>query len=617
MRKRFIVNRHGRIVFPFNFLPHFDFSLFETIESFETVMKRDFDRKAPSESEFADRLAAQRYESRLQLLQDLALYLRRRNRYAMVLYDKQPVRWSDVPRGRDDVFLPQPEISAQAESIVTSLRAAYRAAPAGADSAVEDEILDLLLAACRASTSAGAVPLHRSAGEMMAQPGAAAYQLTAYNPDYPRYAFADIVDYSHRIPEIEALKRHAMVLHNEFPWDPGAVRITPLGQLQPDDIVVTFHPKDETTRAFLRRAKRARPTKPARRPVVDARPPAAPVGPVVVGAQFAVMPRLEALAVAKGERICTNEDLIRNAAYNWSPMTIDDIRRKTGIEQRIYTERSLEDLALEAARAAIAKCGRHPEEFSAVLFCSCTSTRTMPAVSTWISSRLGMLQTHAACDILAACAGLPYGIAEAVRLLQESKRPVLVIGAEKFSDKVGTVRASRMLFGDAAAALVIGPAAPAERPDIEVVQTYASGSLSEVDAIVWPNPDFDDNLTVYGPDVRTLVKRYLRQMVEELRALPHPDGLPGSLLDAVDLIVPHQANKTMVAAIAEQTGIAPERLYFNIERVGNTSAASIPLALHDAVHDGVIDRPMRVFAPGFGAGATAGYVVMRLSPATV
>jgi 3-oxoacyl-[acyl-carrier-protein] synthase-3 len=192
---------------------------------------------------------------------------------------------------------------------------------------------------------------------------------------------------------------------------------------------------------------------------------------------------------------------------------------------------------------------------------------------------------------------------------------VLLVGGEKFSDKVGTVRTSRMLFGFAAAALVIGPAPPGSAPDIEVFQTYASGPLCEVDAIVWPNPDFDNGVTVYGPEVKALVKRYLRQMIDELRALPHPEGRPGSLLDAVELVVPHQANKTMVVDIAQSAGIAPERLYFNIDRVGNTSAASIPIALHDAVRDGVIAQPKRVFAPGFGAGAVGGYVVMRMDPA--
>jgi 3-oxoacyl-[acyl-carrier-protein] synthase III len=141
--------------------------------------------------------------------------------------------------------------------------------------------------------------------------------------------------------------------------------------------------------------------------------------------------------------------------------------------------------------------------------------------------------------------------------------------------------------------------------------------MSEVDSIVWPNPEFDNNITVFGPEVKNLVKRYLTQMIRELGSLPDPGGAGRSLLDAIDLVVPHQANKTMVVHYAKAAGIDPAQLYFNIERVGNTSSASIPLAIWDAVQEGRIDRPMRLFAPGFGAGAVGGYVVMRLDPAIV
>ncbi len=174
-----------------------------------------------------------------------------------------------------------------------------------------------------------------------------------------------------------------------------------------------------------------------------------------------------------------------------------------------------------------------------------------------------------------------------------------------------------MIFGDGAAAFVVAPAPAGAAPDIEWYQTYASGPMSEVDSIVWPNPEFDNNITVYGPEVKALARRYLVQMIDELRGLPHPDGTGGSLMDAIDLIVPHQANRTMVTQLAEAAGVAADRLYFDIERVGNTSSASIGLALHDAVREGRIDRPLRVFAPGFGAGAVGGYVVLRFDPAVV
>jgi 3-oxoacyl-(acyl-carrier-protein) reductase len=106
-------------------------------------------------------------------------------------------------------------------------------------------------------------------------------------------------------------------------------------------------------------------------------------------------------------------------------------------------------------------------------------------------------------------------------------------------------------------------------------------------------------------------------MMGELAQLPNPNGGGGSLIDAIDLVVPHQANKNMVLTLAEAAGIPGDRIFFNIERVGNTSSASILMAVHDAVREGRINRPMRVFAPGFGAGAVGGYVVMRIDPAIV
>ena len=91
----------------------------------------------------------------------------------------------------------------------------------------------------------------------------------------------------------------------------------------------------------------------------------------------------------------------------------------------------------------------------------------------------------------------------------------------------------------------------------------------------------------------------------------------GGLLDSIDLIVPHQANKTMIIKLTADVGLTPDQLYFNIETVGNTSAASIPLAIADAKADGVLKEPIRIFAPGYGAGAVGGYAVLRIDPAVI
>ncbi len=616
--KRFVVNRYDRIVFPFNFFPELDFSVFETLEQFAALIKRDFEEKAPTETDIVSRVEARAYRGRYEVLRDLALNLFWVNRYAMTMYEKRPTRWRDVPRHRDDVFLPVFKPWDGSE-LAAAIESGYRALPPTWDEGTENKVFRILFDVFRHKKGAGAeLPaIKPTVSEILANPQNLTYHLLAYDPDYPGYGHDDIIEWTHPVPELEATMRQAMVLHNQYRWDRARTRLTEVGKLHDDDFVVVFHPRNEEVLEFIRRVKAPRRARPRRPAAAESRKPVRPYPPVKVPARFTVMPRIEAIAVYKGERPCTNDDLIRNAAYCWSPMTADEILHKTGIEQRLYTELDLDEMALLAARRALAHSGRQPEEIGAVLFCSCTSVKMMPSLATWLSGQLGMFQTHASYDLVAACAGLPYGLAEAVRLLQEVERPVLVVCGEKFSDKIGTVRTSRMIFGDGAAALVVGPAPAGTGSDIEMLQTYASGPMSEVDSIIWPNPDFDNNITVFGPEVKALVKRYLVQMLDELRALPSPEGGAGSLLDAVDLIVPHQANKTMVVNIAKGAGVAPERLYFNIERVGNTSSASIPIALHDAVVEGVITRPMRIFAPGFGAGAVGGYAVLKIDPAVV
>jgi 3-oxoacyl-[acyl-carrier-protein] synthase III len=615
--KPFVVNRYGRIVFPFNFFPALDFSVFETLEQFAAVIRRDFEDKAPSEPEIVERLTAGGYKGRYELLRDLALDLFWINRYPFTMYDKQPMRWRDVPKQRDDVFLPIFKPWEGAE-LAAAIESGYRNLVPTWDEGTEDKIFRVLLDVFRHKKGAGAElsPIKPTVGEILASPRNLTYHLLAYDPDYPGYGWDDIVEYWHRVPELEALMRQTMVLHNQYRWDRAKMRVIEVGKLHDDDFVVVYRPRGDDVLQFIRRVKGGRRGRPARPRPAESRRPVEPYPPVDVRASFTVMPRLESLAVYKGETACTNEDLIRNAAYSWSPMTAVEIEDKTGIRQRLYTALDLDHISLLAAEAALAKAGRRPEEIGAVIFCSCTSSKMMPSLATWLSGQLGMFQTHFSADIVAACAGLPFGLSEAIRQLQEVRRPVLLVCGEKFSDKIGTVRTSRMIFGDGAAALVVGPAPAGAPPDVEYYQTYASGPMSEVDSIIWPNPEFDNNITVHGPEVRALVKRYLTQMIHELGALPHPAGA-GTLLDAIDLVVPHQANKTMVVHYAKAAGIAPERLYFNIDRVGNTSSASIPLAIHDAVTDGVIDRPMRLFAPGFGAGAVGGYAVLRLDPAIV
>jgi 3-oxoacyl-[acyl-carrier-protein] synthase-3 len=614
----FVVNSHDRVVFPSNFLPQLDLSVINSLEQLDNVTRRDFEVKAPTGTEILHRVEAGAYPSRFELLRDVALNLFWTNRFSTTLYEKRPTRWADVPRSRDDVYLPIVTPWDDGERKIAAVMRAYEALPPTWDREVEDRIFTTLFDVFghRRHHATDLPTIKPTVAMILSDPTNLTFRLPVHDPDYPVYGFDDIIDCSEEVPELEALSRWAKVLHNQYPWERSQAELVEVGQLRDDDFVVVLHPRDQEVRSFLRRLETA-VVPGSETTAMEAAQPVAPYPPVNVRSQFSVLPRIEALAVVHGERLCTNEDLIRNSAYNWSPMTADEILQKTGIEQRRYTEKSLEEIAVQAARAALTQSGRGPQEIGAVLLCTCTSTRIIPSVATWISGQLGIYQTHASCDIIAACAGMAYGLSDAVRILQEVQRPVLVVCVEKFSDKIGNVRPSRMIFADGAAAFVIGVAARGDPPDIEFIQTYASGPASQVNSIIWPNPAFDNNITVYGPDVKALAGRYLQQMIGELKVLPDPDGVKASLLESIDLIVPHQANKTMVIDLALKAGLTTDSLYFNVETVGNASSASIPLAIHDAVRDGVIKKPMRIFAPGFGAGAVAGYCVMRIDPAVV
>jgi 3-oxoacyl-[acyl-carrier-protein] synthase-3 len=622
--KPFVINRHGRLVFPANFLGELDFSVLETLDQFTAVIGRDFEAKAPTGTDILGRVESGAYPGRFELLRDLGQNLFWVNRYSITMFEKRPTRWRDVAKHRDDVFLPVLTPWEDSERKVAAVERAYRELPATWDTDTEDKVFGLLFDLFRNKLHhATELPaIKPTVAEFLDRPDALTFVMPEHDPDYPVFRIEEILDADEKVPELEALMRWAMVLHNQYPWDRSRTELRRPAEIGDDDFVVAFHPRNGDVLAFIERVKSTRAAGesaavPSPREPVEAVAPVTPYPPVRVREAFAIQPKLEALAVVRGEHVCDNVDVIRNTSFSWSPMSAAEIGAKTGIEQRRYTSREPEQLALGAARAALAKSGRAREEIGAVLVSTCTSNRQIPSVACWLSGELGLMQTHASFDLVAACAGLPYGLAEAIRQLQEIQRPVLLVCVEKFSDKIGSARTSRMIFGDGAAAMVVAPAAPGTTGDVEVVQTYASGPWSEVNSIIWPNPEFDNDLTVYGPEVKSLVQRYLAQMIDELGGQPDPDDPGRTLLESIELIVPHQANKMMILNLAEKAGLSADQLYFNIETMGNVSAASIPIAMHDAVRDGVLTRPTRVFAPGFGAGAVGGYAVLRIDPAIV
>jgi len=615
--KPFRMNKHGKLVFPSSIFTELDFSIIADLDQLQAIIRRDFEVKALTGTEIATRAAAGDYSTRYDLIRDLGTHLFWANRFALAMYDKRPTRWRDVPRNRDDLFVPLLHPRENRETKSAQVREAYEKLKPMLNATAEDSLFEMLFDVFSTKLyKATELPaIKATIAEALATPDAKTTILGKFDPNYKHFSVNEILDVTEEQPELEALRRWAMVLQNQHPWDRKRAYLKSFADMEDDDVVVLFYPKNRYVLDFINRVKSGG-TQPHQAPTpTPAVAPIRPLLPILFDDTSPIQPKIEALAVRKGEIVCSNEDVVRNSPPSWSPMGADEIAEKTGIERRRYTVEPLENIALEAARAALKHAGRGPEEIGAVLFCSCTSNRLIPSTATWISGQLGIMQTHCSADIVAACAGFPYGMAEATRLLKEVERPVLLVLAEKFSDKIGNARPSRMIFGDGAAAVVIAPSEG--KRDVEAIQTYASGPFSQVNSIIWPNYDFDNDITVYGPEVKALVKRYLEQMMNEISGLKGVKGSGKALIDDLDMIVPHQANKTMIIEIAEPQGINANDIYFNIAEVGNASAASIPIALADSVYEGAVKKRSLIFAPGFGAGAVGGYVVMWLDPAIV
>jgi len=273
----FALNRHGRLVLPSNIFPQLDFSTMETLEQLDSVIRRDFETKAPSGTDILDKIRMGGYETRYALMRDLALNLFWANRFAMTMYDKRPMRWADVPRTRNDVFLPVLEPWEDGETKVAAVQAAYPELPARWDATVEDRIFGVLFDVFgnRRHHATTLPAIKPTVAQFLETPGNLTFRLRHYDPDYPVYDYTDILDCEEEVPELEALHRWAMVLHNQYPWDRTQVELASADQLADDDYVVTFQPRDAEVRGFLRRlasGARSRPAAPGR----ETRPPVRP-----------------------------------------------------------------------------------------------------------------------------------------------------------------------------------------------------------------------------------------------------------------------------------------------------------------------------------------------------
>ncbi|MGW1376851.1 beta-ketoacyl-ACP synthase III [Streptomyces sp. NPDC002446] len=330
------------------------------------------------------------------------------------------------------------------------------------------------------------------------------------------------------------------------------------------------------------------------------------------------MTRVSPTAVVHGigaclpPRVLSNEDVRRRGVLD----TTDEwIRSRTGILRRRAAEdgTSTGDLAVAAGRAAQASARARAD---LVLVATTTPDRRCPATAPEVAHRLG-LGTVPAFDLAAVCSGFVYGVTVATALVRTGAcaRP-LVIGAEKYSSIIDPLdRDTAVIFGDGAGAVLLRPGDRAEPGAITAVDWGSDGAGSDLIAITaggCRQPDTSRHLCredryfrmsgreVYGHAVR-------RMTASSLAVL----GQAGWQPDSVGAFIGHQANQRILDAVAERVGIARGHRHGNIREVGNTAAASIPLALADTARRGLVRPGTRTLLTAFGGGLTWGSVALR------
>lgn len=309
------------------------------------------------------------------------------------------------------------------------------------------------------------------------------------------------------------------------------------------------------------------------------------------------------------------EKVLTNAELEMMVDTSDEwIQTRTGIRERRVAapEMGTSEMGLRAAEEALANAGVSPEEIDLILVATATPDTPTPSVACRIQIALGA--THAgAFDLSAGCSGFVYGLATASQMIAGGLcQKVLVIGAENLTRFVDWQdRNTCVLFGDGAGAAVLGVS---DRPGILAADLGADGKGAGVLGIYGSAFSGREHPELAGEKMRIImdgkeVFKFAVGVVGEsaLRAMEKC----GKTAADIALFIPHQANLRIIKSAAKRMGIGMERVYVNVDRLGNTSAASIAIALHEVAAAGKLKTGDMVVLTGFGAGLTWASVVLE------
>lgn len=316
--------------------------------------------------------------------------------------------------------------------------------------------------------------------------------------------------------------------------------------------------------------------------------------------------KISALGCFVPPRVLTNDDLSKMVETNdqW-------IVERTGIRERHIAspEIATSDMAVEAAKIALESRGIKASDLDAILVCTVTPDMLFPSTACLVQNRLGATGVWGF-DLVAACSGFVYGLTTAAGLVMSgTHRKVLVIGADTMSRILDyTDRTTCILFGDGAGAVIVETAGEAECGYIGHINEIdgSGGEFLNMPAGGSRLPASEETvakrLHYVKQEGQQVFKFAVRKMYDICDALLSRHGfIPAD----VKLLIPHQANKRIILATAERLGLTDDQIVLNIEKYGNTTAATIPLATRDAIEDGRLKKGDLVLFAAVGAGYTA------------
>jgi 3-oxoacyl-[acyl-carrier-protein] synthase-3 len=325
--------------------------------------------------------------------------------------------------------------------------------------------------------------------------------------------------------------------------------------------------------------------------------------------------KITALGCYVPERVLTNDDLEKmvETTNQW-------ILERTGIAERRIADADVatSDLAVAAARQALEQRGLASPELDAILVCTVTPDMFFPSTACLVQNRIGATRAWGF-DLVAACSGFLYGLTTGAHLVAAgTHKKVLVIGADTMSRIIDyTDRATCVLFGDGAGAMLIEPLADDDDPRLgfldflgeidgsggEYLKMPAGGSRmpASVDTV-------HRRLHYVHQDGAQVFKYAVRKMYSVCQELLGRNGLSAK---DISLMIPHQANRRIITATADRLGLACDRVVINIDRYGNTTGGTIPLATRDAIEGGRLHKGDLVLFTAVGAGYTVGASLWR------